>query len=131
MALETVLVTLMEETSILFWGQPISRKQDVAVQTCGDHQWDMYETCQKYWGKQCGLAVAYKGFSPSLVMTELAVPKPHFTERFCITADMMEFHAMQTQWNGILDDILSYIFCENIHIYSFTHAPPKTQAHFQ
>jgi hypothetical protein len=39
----------------------------------------------------------YKGFSPSLVMTELAVPKPHFTEHFCITADMMEFHAMKTQ----------------------------------
>ena len=39
---------------------------------------------------------SYKGFSPSLVMTELAVPKPLFTERFFITVDMMEFHAMQT-----------------------------------
>jgi hypothetical protein len=39
---------------------------------------------------------SYKGFSPSLVMTELAVPKPHFTECFCITVDTNEFHAMQT-----------------------------------
>jgi hypothetical protein len=38
-----------------------------------------------------------KGFSPSLVMTELALPKPHFTEHFCITVDMMEFQAMKTQ----------------------------------
>jgi hypothetical protein len=46
------------------------------------------------------------------------VPKPHFTECFCITVDTNEFHAMQTHWNGILDDTLSYNFCKNMHIYS-------------
>ena len=63
-------------------------------------------------------------------MAELAVSKPHNTEHFCITVDMMEFHAMQTHWNGILDDKHSYIFCKKIHIYSSpTH--PKKKAHLQ
>jgi predicted component of type VI protein secretion system len=73
----------------------------MAVQTCGDHQWEMYVDSMKLVKSTGASNVAlqfhsYKGFSPSLVMTELAVPKPHFTERFCITVDMMEFHAMQT-----------------------------------
>ena len=104
------------------------RSSATAVQTCGDHQWNTHVDSMKLVKSTAASNVAlqfhsYKGFSPSLVMTELAVPKPHFTEHFCITVDVMEFHAMQTHWNGILDDTLSYIFCKNIHIYS--PRPPK------
>jgi hypothetical protein len=72
-----------------------------AVQTCGDHQWDMYVNSKKLVRSTGASNVAlqfhsHKGFSPSLVTTELAVPKPHFTEHFCITGDMMEFHATHT-----------------------------------
>ena len=69
---------------------------------------------------------SFTGFSPSSVMKELAVPKPDLTKHFCITVDMMDFHAMQTNYNGILDDTLFYTFCKNIPIYSSHHHHHKT-----